>query len=318
MIMDKTYLGVVGGVPFFKSNEVVAEEVPVEYLSCTRMHRMCPNCRSLHSNDDKSENEFRPRPVLHMRIVRRDRYTSEPERRLEAFNFPMRIQWNNGKNNLTKAISLSEHDAQPALFDTGERYLYQIAEFGYRLVFRCNQCGSVIITDPIYLGNFATLPFARGILVWDDIMFVSDQNTGYFISREPIYSKASNDTSLGIVKKYQDMTLLSVSQRVPSVQLINGIRPIVDVNCTDSRNATDGDICVYRNDVFQINGGLNGGQKTVDMKELSYLHRIYCAYSMDQIYHGTFYPNEMDPLLRIVRDYGIDKIKPLTTKDHWR
>lgn len=311
--MDKTYLGVVGGVPFFKSNKV--EEIPVEHLSCTRMYRMCPNCRSLHSKDDKSDDEFRPKPLLHMRIVRRDRYTSEPERQLEAFNFPIRIQWNNGKNNFTKAICFSEHDAQPALFDTGERYLYQIAEFGYRLVFRCDQCGSVIITDPIHLGNFATLPFARGILVWDDIMFVSDQNTGYFISREPIYLKTSSDTSLGIVKKYQDMTLLSVfPTRAHAVQLINGIRPVVDVGCTDSRNVVDGDICVYRNDVFQI----NGGQETVDMKELSYLHRIYCAYPMDQIYHGTFYPNEMDPLLRIVRDYGVDKIKPLTTKDYWR
>lgn len=309
--MDKIYLGRVNGVPFFKSNEVL-QDVQVEHRTCTKMYGLCPNCRTMHNRVSDSS-DFTLAPALHMRVIRRDRFNSDSDNQFEAFNLPIYIRFEDKSYSFSETISLSEHDASPSLFDTDDRYIYRISEFGYRGVFRCDRCGAVIITDPIMLGPSAEILSIRAIPAWKDTVFVTDQIIGYFINRRSIYAENPSNSCLEIVKNHQDMDLVSIFRpRISGIQRVSGIRPIVNVSCTDSR--TPADEHVYRNDLFQIK---NNGER-VHMEELTHFHRIHCEYTMDQIRYGTFNSYELDPLFGIIRDYGLGKIKVLTAKDHWR
>lgn len=309
--MDRVYLGRVNGVPFFKSNDVL-QDVQVDYRTGTKMYGACPNCRF---NYDRISNscKFRLSPVLHMRILRRDRFNSGSNTQCEAFDLPMYIRFEDNGYEFSELISLSKYDIWSSLFDTDDRYVYQVSEFGYRGVLRCDQCGAIIITDPIMLGLSSEILSTRGIPMWKNVMFVTDQATGYFINRTSIYGENPSSSNLEIVKNHQDTNLVSVFRsRRTGIQRVSGIQPVVNVSCTDSRSpATEH---VYRYDLFQIKGD---GER-VAMEEITHFHRILCEYSMDQIHYGTFSSHELDPLFGIIRDYGIGKIKILTAKDHWR
>lgn len=309
--MDKIYLGRVKGVPFFKSNDVL-QDVQVDYRTCTKMYGVCPNCRFNHDRVSNSY-KFRLSPVLHMRILRRDRFNLGSGDQCEAFDLPMYVRFEDNGYKFSELISLSEYDAWSSLFDTDDRYVYRVSEFGYRGVFRCDQCGAVIITDPIMLGASSEILSTRGIPMWENMMFVSDQATGYFINRKSIYGENPSSSCLEIVKSHQDTNLVSIFRsRRTGIQRVSGIQPVVNVSCTDSRSSATEH--VYRDDLFQIKGD---GER-VAMEELTHFHRIHCEYSMDQIHYGTFSSYELDPLFGIIRDYGVGKIKIITAKDHWR
>lgn len=308
--MDKTYLGKASGIPFFHSSEI-ATELPLNKRATTKGYRVCPNCGTQYSRYD----DFMVPPTLHMRVLRRDRYKSGSEDQFVAFNFPMIIQWMDHGCVYHGLISLSEHDANPPLFETNDRYLYQITEFGYREVFRCDQCGSFIISDPIHLGMAAGILQSEIIPVTDSINFVSNQITGYFIFNKSIHDENPSITNLEIVKKYRNASLVAIFRNnKPGIQEIDGILPVIDVNCTNSRNIKSDDRTIYRNDVFQI----KNSEERVDMRDLSKFHRACCTYPMTLIHRGVLSANDMDPLLDIVRKYGVDRIKILSPKDHWR
>ena len=308
--MDKTYLGKVSGIPFFHSSEI-STELPLDKRATTRRYQVCPNCGTQYSRYDG----FRVPPTLHMRVVRRDRYVSDAENQIDAFNFPMIIQWMDHGCLHHRLVSLSEHDANPSIFETDDSYLYQITEFGYREVFRCDQCGSFIISDPIHLGMAAGILQSKMIPVTDGINFVSNQVTGYFIFSKSIYVENPSITNLEIVKKYQNASLVAIFRNgKPGIQEIDGILPVVDVSCTDSRNIKRDNRVIYHNDIFQIK---NSGER-VDMQDLTKFHRVCCTYPMTLIHRGTLSANDMDPLFDIIREYGVDRIKILSSKDHWR
>lgn len=308
--MDKTYLGKVSGIPFFHSSEI-ATELPLNKRATTKGYRVCPNCGTQYSRYDG----FRVPPTLHMRVVRRDRYQPSFENQIDAFNFPMIIQWMDHGCLYHGLVSLSEHDADPSLFETDDRYLYQITEFGYREVFRCDQCGSCIISDPIHLGMPAGILQSEMIPVTDGINFVSNQVTGYFISNKSIYAENPSITNLEIVKKYRNASLVAIFRNgKPGIQEIDGILPVIDVNCTDSRNVKGDDRTIYRHDIFQI----KNSEERVDMEDITKFHRVCCTYPMPLIHRGTLSANDMDPLFGIIREYGVDRIKILSSKDHWR
>ena len=309
--MDKTYLGKVTGIPFFHSSDI-ATELPLNKRTTTKGYRVCPNCGTQYSR----YNGFMVPPTLHMRVLRRDRYKSDSESQIVAFNFPMIIQWMDHGCVYHGLVSLSEHDANPSLFETNDRYLYQITEFGYREVFRCDQCGSFIISDPIHLGMGAGILQSEMIPVIDSINFVTNQVTGYFISNKSILQENPSITNLEIVKKYRNASLIAIFHQDdrPGIQEIDGILPVIDVNCTDSRNIKGDSRVIYHNDIFQI----KNSEERVDMRDLSKLYRTHCAYPMTLIHRGTLSANEMDPLLEIIRTYGVDRIRILSSNDHWR
>ena len=156
---------------------------------------------------------------------------------------------------------------------------------------------------------------SKMIPVTDGINFVSNQVTGYFIFSKSIYVENPSITNLEIVKKYQNASLVAIFRNgKPGIQEIDGILPVVDVHCTDSRNTKSDFRTIYHNDIFQI----KNSEERVDMQDLTKFHRVCCTYPMTLIHHGTLSANDMGPLFNIIREYGVDRIKILSSKDHWR